>query len=138
MQDARFPPAMLEEDPMSPQRHLTLPCPVLRQQQQREDGAFNQPSPATAASYSATAPPGSFNTLNRADETTHELYVVFNVVQEDGNVASKHDQKKGKHPLECSNVTASPWGSMEVANSSEANDNFATKFIWIQALHYGR
>ncbi|KAF1374281.1 hypothetical protein PFLUV_G00248330 [Perca fluviatilis] len=93
MQHARFPPAMLEEDPMSPQRHLTLPCPVLRQQQ-REDGAFNQPSPATAASYSATAPPGSFNTLNRADETTHELFVVFNVVQEDGNVASKHDQKK--------------------------------------------
>ena len=114
MQHVRFPPAMLEEDPMSPQRHLTLPCPVLRQQQ-REDGAFNQPSPATAASYSATAPPGSFNTLNRADETTHELYVVFNVVQEDGNVASKHDQMKVKHPLECSNVTASPCGSMEVA-----------------------
>ncbi|TDH13451.1 hypothetical protein EPR50_G00034230 [Perca flavescens] len=118
-----------EEDPMPPQRNLTLPCPVLRQQQ-REDCAFKQLSPA---SYSATAPPGSFNTLNRADETTQELYVVFNVVQEDGNgEASKHrpdvssecvDQMKGKHPLECSNVTASPCGSMEVANSSEANDN---------------
>ncbi|KAF1371954.1 hypothetical protein PFLUV_G00276430 [Perca fluviatilis] len=76
---------------MAPQRHLTLPCPVLRQQYQREDGTFKQPS---AASYSATAPPGSFNTLNRADETVHELYVVFNVVQEDGNVASKPDQMK--------------------------------------------
>ncbi|XP_032369580.1 zinc finger protein ZXDC [Etheostoma spectabile] len=109
-----------EEVPMPPpQPHLTLQCPVLRQQ--REDGAFKQPSPA---SYSAAAPPGSFNTLNREDETTRELYVVFNVVQEDGNAeASKHrpdvsSECGGKHSLE-----RSPAGSMEVANSTEANDN---------------
>ncbi|XP_035517658.1 zinc finger protein ZXDC isoform X1 [Morone saxatilis] len=113
----------VEEEPM-PQRHLTLPLPVLRQQ--REDGAFKPPS---LASHSAAAP-GNFSTANRADKTTKELYVVFNVVQEDGNgEASKHrpdvsseggDKMKGKKP--------SPGCSMEVGNSSdvilcESNDN---------------
>ncbi|XP_075952930.1 zinc finger protein ZXDC [Anarhichas minor] len=117
-----------EEEPM-PQRHLTLPCPVLRQQ--REDGAFKQPS---LASHSATVP-GSFSTANRADKTTQELYVVFNVVQEDGNgegskqrpdVSSEGgDRVKGSRP-ECSN--ASPCGSMELGSSSDvilygSNDN---------------
>ncbi len=119
-----------EEEPM-PQRQLTLPFPVLRQQ--REDGAFKQPS---LASHNAAAP-GSLNTANRTDKSTQELYVVFNVVQEDGNgEASKHrpdvssedgDKMKGKK-AECSK--ASPGGSMEVGNSSdvilcESNDNLS-------------
>nr|XP_046237843.1 zinc finger protein ZXDC [Scatophagus argus] len=117
------------EEELVAQRHLTLPFPVLRQQ--REDGAFKQPS---LASHSA-ATPESFNTVNRADKTTKELYVVFNVVQEDGNgEAGKRrpdvsfedgDKMKGKKP-EFSK--ASPGGSMEVGNSSdvilcESNDN---------------
>lgn len=119
-----------EEEPM-PQRQLTLPFPVLRQQ--REDGAFKQPS---LASHNAAAP-GSCNTATRTDKSTQELYVVFNVVQEDGNgEASKHrpdvssedgDKMKGKKP-ECSK--ASPGGSMEVGNSGdvilrESNDNLS-------------
>lgn len=117
------------EEELMPQRHLTLPFPVLRQQ--REDGAFKQPS---LASHSASAL-GSFSTANRADKTTKELYVVFNVVQDDGKgEATKHrpdvsfedgDKMKGKKP-ECSKP--SPGGSMEVGNCSDAilcesNDN---------------
>ncbi|XP_070703843.1 zinc finger protein ZXDC [Pempheris klunzingeri] len=117
-----------EEEPM-PQRQLTLPFPVLRQQ--REDGAFKQPS---VASHSATAP-GSFNTADSADKNAQELYVVFNVVQEDGNgetskskpdvLSEDGDKMKGKKPECCK---ASPGGSMEVGNSSdvilcESNDN---------------
>ncbi|XP_042354284.1 zinc finger protein ZXDC [Plectropomus leopardus] len=116
-----------EEEPM-PQRHLTLPSPVLRQQ--REDGALKQPS---AASHSVIAPPGSSNTPNGTEKSTRELYVVFNVAQDDGSgEASKHrpdvsaesgDKMKGKKP-----DRASPCGSMEVGNSSdvilcESNDN---------------
>ena len=114
-----------EEESM-PQRHLTLPSPVLRQQ--REDCAFKHPS---LASHSAAAP----GSLNRADKTTKELYVVFNVVQENGNGEANKvradvscedsDKMKGKMP-ECSK--SSPGGSMEVGNSSdvslcESNDN---------------
>ncbi|XP_070815524.1 zinc finger protein ZXDC [Chaetodon trifascialis] len=108
-----------EEESM-PQRHLTLPFSVLRQQ--REDGAFK---PISLASHSATAP-WSFNSANSADKPTQELYVVFNVVQEDGNSeASKHrpdvssesgDKMKGKKP---EGSKTSPGGSMEVANSSD-------------------
>ncbi|XP_029286832.1 LOW QUALITY PROTEIN: zinc finger protein ZXDC [Cottoperca gobio] len=111
-----------EEEPM-PQRQLTLPFPVLRQQ--REDGAFKQPS---LDSHSATAP-GCFNTANRTDKTNQELYVVFNVVQDDGNgeavkrrpdVSSEGgDKMKGK---------GAEGGSMEVGNRSDvslcaSNDN---------------
>ncbi|XP_071349516.1 zinc finger protein ZXDC isoform X2 [Trachinotus anak] len=114
-----------EEEPM-PQRQLTLPFPVLRQQ--REDGAFKQP---TLAGRSA-APPEYVST---ADRTTQELYVVFNVVQEDGSgQGSKHrpdvssgdgDNIKGKKQ---ESSKASPCGSMEVGNSSnvllcESSDN---------------
>ncbi|XP_068451168.1 zinc finger protein ZXDC [Clinocottus analis] len=117
-----------EEEPM-PQRQLTLPFPVLRQP--REDGSFKQPS---LASHNASLP-GSFSTANRADKTTQELYVVFNVVQEDGNgEASKQrpdvsseggDRIKGKRQ-DCPNTNSC--GSMEVGNSSdfilyESNDN---------------
>ncbi|XP_040890839.1 zinc finger protein ZXDC [Toxotes jaculatrix] len=115
-----------EEEPM-PQRQLTLPFPVLRQQ--REDGAFKQP---LLASRGVPAP-GSSSTENRADRSTQELYVVFNVVQEDGNsetckhqpdVSSEDGDKIKKQ--ECSK--AGPCGSMEVGNSSsvllcESNDN---------------
>ncbi|XP_069544336.1 zinc finger protein ZXDC [Brachyistius frenatus] len=66
-----------EEEPM---RQLTLPFPVLRQL--RQDGASKQPP---AASYSAGAAAGCVNTADRVDRTTQELYVVFNVVQEDGD-----------------------------------------------------
>ncbi|CAK6972662.1 zinc finger protein ZXDC [Scomber scombrus] len=107
-----------EEEPM-PQRLQTFP--VLRQQ--REDGASKQPPPASHSAH-------------RADTNTQELYVVFNVVQDDGNgEANKHrsadvsckdgDKMKGKKP-ECSK--ASSCGPMEVGNSSnvilrQANDN---------------
>ncbi|XP_022601217.1 zinc finger protein ZXDC-like [Seriola dumerili] len=114
-----------EEEPM-PQRQLTLPFPVLRQQ--REDGAFKQPSLACRS-----APPPE--NISTADRTTQELYVVFNVVQEDGSgEEGKHrldvssedgDKIKGKRQECCK---ASPCGSMEVGNSSnallcESNDN---------------
>uniref|UniRef100_A0A3B4U0L2 Si:dkey-156n14.3 n=1 Tax=Seriola dumerili TaxID=41447 RepID=A0A3B4U0L2_SERDU len=75
-----------EEEPM-PQRQLTLPFPVLRQQ--REDGAFKQPSLACRS-----APPPE--NISTADRTTQELYVVFNVVQEDGS------GEEGKHRLDVS------------------------------------
>ncbi|TNN79671.1 Zinc finger protein ZXDC [Liparis tanakae] len=117
-----------EEEPM-PLRQLTLPFPVLRQQ--REDGAFKQPSPL--ASHSA-ALPGSFSTANRTEKTTQELYVVFNVVQEDGEASKPRpdvsppegcDRMKGKRPA---SSNENPYGSMEGGNSSdvilyESNDN---------------
>ncbi|XP_071776209.2 zinc finger protein ZXDC isoform X2 [Centroberyx gerrardi] len=109
------------EEEQLQQRQLTLPSPVLRQQ--REDGASQQPSLA------------SDNTANRADKSTQELYVVFNIVQEDGiseaskdrlDVLSKDGDKiKGKTP-ECSKT--SPCGSMEVENNNiliESNDNLS-------------
>ncbi|KAL7407401.1 hypothetical protein ABVT39_007887 [Epinephelus coioides] len=126
-----------EEEPM-PLRQLTLPLPVLRQQ--REDGAFKQSS---LDSHSATAP-GSLNAVSRAEKTTRELYVVFNVVQEDGSgEASKHrptvspdggDKMKGK---KTEPSKASPCSSMEVGSSSdvilcESNDNL--NCLDIQAL----
>ncbi|KAM9362254.1 zinc finger protein ZXDC [Symphorus nematophorus] len=115
------------EEESTPQRQLTLPSPGLRQQ--REDSAFKQPS---VGSHSSAAAPGSSSTGNKADKnTTKELYVVFNVVQEDGGgEASKQraedgDKMKGKKAEGCK---ARPGGSMEVANSSDvilcdSNDN---------------
>uniref|UniRef100_UPI0037E8EF57 zinc finger protein ZXDC n=1 Tax=Semicossyphus pulcher TaxID=241346 RepID=UPI0037E8EF57 len=101
------------------QRQLTLQSPALRQQ--REDGAFKQPSLA-----SSSGPHG-------ADKPREELHVVFDAVQEDGNgEASKQradvficGKMKGKNP-EC--FQTSPDGSMEVGSSSdvilrESNDN---------------
>lgn len=112
-----------EEEPI-PQRPPTLPFPVLRQQQQREDGAFKQPS---LASHSAAAP-GSFSTTGKADKTTQELYVVFNVVQENGSgeatkaatdaSSENGDKIKGKK-AECAKANASPCCSMEVGNCSD-------------------
>lgn len=97
-----------------------LPLSGLRQQ--REDGAFRRSS---LASHSATAP-GSFNSASGADKTTQELYVVFNVVQEDGSgETSKHradassengDKMKGRKP---EGSKASPGGSMDVSNGSD-------------------
>ncbi|KAL6111390.1 zxdc [Pungitius sinensis] len=114
------------EDEPVPQRGFTLPDPALRQQ--REDGAFKQPS---LVSHSA-AVPGSFTGANRADKTSQELCVVFNVrgeacKQRPDVFVEGGDRVKGnvKTP-EWSN--ASPPGSMEVGNSidvilNEANDN---------------
>ncbi|KAI3370488.1 hypothetical protein L3Q82_025249 [Scortum barcoo] len=100
-----------EEEP-EPQRQLTLPFPVLRQQQ-REDGA-EQPSA------------GSFSAAGRTDRAAPELYVVFNVVQEDGDgEASKHrpdvsaadgQKMRGKKPEGCK---ASPGGSMEAGHGGD-------------------
>lgn len=119
------------EEELVPQRHLTLPFPVLRQQ--REDGAFKQPSLASHGTSALGL--GSFNTANSADKTSKELYVVFNVVQDDGSgEATKHrpdvsfedsDKMRGRKP-ECSK--ASPGDSMEVGNCNDAilcesNDN---------------
>ncbi|KAM8916994.1 zinc finger protein ZXDC [Spinachia spinachia] len=112
-----------EEEP-TPQRGFTLPDPALRQQ--REDGAFKQP---LQLSHSA-AVPGSFT--NRADKTSQELCVVFNVrggasKQRPDVFPDRGDRVKGNvNPPEWSN--ASPTGSMEVGNSidvilNEANDN---------------
>ncbi|XP_072239051.1 zinc finger protein ZXDC isoform X2 [Leuresthes tenuis] len=116
-----------EEEPV-PQRQLTLPFSVLRQQ--REHGAFKQHS----VDNHSTSVPWS---LSRIDKQTQELYVVFNVVQNNGTAdASKHrpdvssdngDKMKGKK-AEC--ATASQSGSMEVGNSSniafcETNDNLS-------------
>ncbi|XP_018526900.1 zinc finger protein ZXDC [Lates calcarifer] len=117
-----------EEEPI-PQRQLTLPFPGLRQQ--REDGAFKQTSLATRSA----AAPESFCAANRADRTTQELFVVFNLVEEDGNgeeskyrvdVSSEDRDKIKAKKQECSK--ASPCGFMEVGNSSnvllcESNDN---------------
>uniref|UniRef100_A0AAQ4QK24 C2H2-type domain-containing protein n=1 Tax=Gasterosteus aculeatus aculeatus TaxID=481459 RepID=A0AAQ4QK24_GASAC len=113
-----------EEEP-TPQRGFTLPDPALRQQ--REDGAFKQPS---LLSHGA-AVPGSFT---GAEKTSHEPCVVSNVSGE----ASKRrpdvspergDRVKGNvKPPGWSN--ASPSGSMEVVNGTdvipnEANDNLS-------------
>lgn len=108
------------EEELMPQRHLTLPSSVLRQQ--REDGAFKQPS---LASDSGTAE--TLNSTNRTDKTTKELYVIFNVGQDDGKgEATKHrpdvsfedgDKMKGEKP---ESSKASPSGSMEVGNCSDA------------------
>ncbi|KAG7494326.1 zinc finger protein ZXDC-like [Solea senegalensis] len=65
-----------EKQPMQ-QRQLTLPVPGLRQQQ-REDGAFKQRPLASRVA----AEPRSLSGTNRS---TQEVYVVLNVVQEDGN-----------------------------------------------------
>lgn len=121
-----------EEEPI-PQRQPTLPFPVLRQQQ-REDAAFKQPS---LASHGAAAP-GSFSTASRADKSIQELYVVFNVVQENGSgettkaatdaSSEDGDKIKGKK-AECAKANASPRCSMEAGDLSDAvrcdsNDKF--------------
>ncbi|KAM7402752.1 hypothetical protein PAMP_017965 [Pampus punctatissimus] len=100
-----------EEEPM-PQQTF----PVLRQQ--REDGVSKQPSPAV------------HNPAHRADGNTQELYVVFNVQDDDGkhraDILSKDgDKMKGKKPECCKASSCSP---MEVGTSSnvilrESNDN---------------
>ncbi|KAM9759123.1 zinc finger protein ZXDC [Menidia menidia] len=100
------------------QRQQTLPFPVLRQP--REDGAFKQPSEDGHR-------PGAPGSLNRADRPAQELYVVFNVVQENGSVEPSRqrpdeppddgDQVKGKK-AECS--PAGHCGSMEVGNGRSA------------------
>lgn len=117
------------EEELPPQRHLTLPSPVLRQQ--REDGAHKQ----LALSSHTAATPWSFNTANKTDRTTKELYVAFNVVQDDcAGEANKHrpdvsfedcDKMKSKKEELCK---PSPGASMEVGNCGdsivcESNDN---------------
>ncbi|XP_069369741.1 zinc finger protein ZXDC [Paralichthys olivaceus] len=106
-----------EEEPEQ-QRQLTLPFPGLRQQQQqREDGAFKQPPLGSRVS----AAPGSFGGASRADRPTPELYVVFNVLQEDGEESqpgadvpcTDGGKVKGKKQEWC---TARPF--MEVGNGS--------------------
>ncbi|XP_029358382.1 zinc finger protein ZXDC [Echeneis naucrates] len=67
------------EEESIPQRQLTLPFPVLRHQ--REDGALKQPLLACQSSVSTDY----MITANRAERSTQELYVVFNVVQDDGS-----------------------------------------------------
>ncbi|XP_041639109.1 zinc finger protein ZXDC [Cheilinus undulatus] len=112
-----------EEEPL-PQRQLTLPCPGLRQQ--REDGAYKQPS---LASYSGSTP-GSPNTKNGANRP--QKHVGY-IVQEDGDTeGSKHrpdvficDKMKGKTP-DCSKTSLH--NSMEAGDSSdvilcESSDN---------------
>ncbi|XP_060925552.1 zinc finger protein ZXDC [Limanda limanda] len=64
-----------EEEPEQQQRQLALPPPGLRQQQQREDAAFQQPPPGSRA---PAAPQRSLG-------SPPEVYVVVNVLQEDGN-----------------------------------------------------
>uniref|UniRef100_A0AAZ1XQI7 C2H2-type domain-containing protein n=1 Tax=Oreochromis aureus TaxID=47969 RepID=A0AAZ1XQI7_OREAU len=112
-----------EEEPM-PQRQPTFP--VLRQQ--REDGSCKQPS---VGSHSAAAL-GNLSTVNLAEQTTQEFYVLFNVVQDEGSgetskqrpdVPEDGDQMKGKK--QCSK--ASHCGPMEAGNRSnvvscESND----------------
>ncbi|KAM3621189.1 uncharacterized protein V6R79_007548 [Siganus canaliculatus] len=118
-----------EEEP-TPQQQLTLPSPVLRQQ--REDGAL-KPS----LSYHGAAGQGNLSTSNRAGQSTKELHVVLNVVQDDGSAEASRqradvsnqdgDKMKGKKP---ESSKTSPSGSMEAANSSdvilcESNDNLS-------------
>ncbi|XP_041837641.1 zinc finger protein ZXDC [Melanotaenia boesemani] len=112
----------LFEGEEEPQRQLTLPFPVLRQQ--REDGAFKHPS---IDSQSAAS--------NRTDKSTQELYVVFNVVQDDGtdnpsqhrpDVSSNSGDKVKGRKSDC--FKGSHRDSMEVGNSSdvafcESNDS---------------
>lgn len=98
-----------EEEPPPQRQQPTFPFPALRQQQ-REHGAAKQPSPP---SYGAAAP-GSLNAASRADKSLQELYVVFNVVQENGGggeaarAAADGDQIRA--------ATAAPCGSMEPGN----------------------
>ncbi|XP_059185852.1 zinc finger protein ZXDC [Centropristis striata] len=97
-----------EEEPEL-QRHFTLPCPGLRQQ--REDAA----SKPSVSSHSGS------NTASRAD-TTQELYVVFNVVQEDGiGEASKHrpDVSSDGGDQMKKTESSSPSVSMEAGNNSD-------------------
>ncbi|XP_068170573.1 zinc finger protein ZXDC [Antennarius striatus] len=62
------------EEESAPPRHFTSPVPALRQQ--REDVAQQQPG-------QSAAPPGSFTATTRPEKAAKELYLVFNVVQED-------------------------------------------------------
>lgn len=111
-----------EEEPM-PQRQLTLPFPVLRQQ--REDGAFKQPSVACRSA----APPDNIGTVSGADRATQELFVVFNVVQDDGSgeesklrgTALSEDGNKIESKRQDCAKAAAPCGSMEVGSSSNVN-----------------
>ncbi|XP_029907959.1 zinc finger protein ZXDC [Myripristis murdjan] len=98
------------EEEQLQQRQLTLPLP---------------PPPASES----TAAPGGFNAANGANKTAQELYVVFNVVQEDGSggEASKHrpdvsskdgDKIRGKKTFERPKSSVSSSGSMEVENTN--------------------
>ncbi|XP_045079665.1 zinc finger protein ZXDC isoform X1 [Coregonus clupeaformis] len=103
-----------------------LQPPVLRQQ--HEDGAFLLQSLASEG----TAACGSNSTAN-ANKNTEEYYVVFNIVQEDGNDADKDrlgnpskdgDTIRGKMKLEHSKIKTC--NSMEVQSTNaliESDDN---------------
>lgn len=115
----------LFEGEEEPPRHFTLPCPGLRQQ--REDGAFKQPTPTTGHQPSSST----------ADTNTQELYVVFNVVQEDGDkhradeLPEDGDKVRGKRPQSC---RESPGGSMEAAEVSPCEDQDNMNCVDAQVL----
>ncbi|KAM6980193.1 zinc finger protein ZXDC [Aplochiton taeniatus] len=109
-----------EEHSQQPQ----LQSPVLRQQ--HEDGASLQHLLASES----TAAPGSINTA-RTDKNNEELYVVFNIVQEDC-VSETNKDRAGLLPTEgddlkgntgCSKSSLGNVNSMEIECNNASDDN---------------
>ncbi|XP_068598613.1 zinc finger protein ZXDC [Brachionichthys hirsutus] len=100
------------EEESLPQRHFALPLPALRPQ--REDGA---PEPLSVPSQSAT-PPGSFNATSGAERNTKELYLFFNVVQEDGGGEASRRRAEEVDKIN-GGSNRSRGGFMEVGNGND-------------------